>query len=52
VAEAIVVRLGQEAERGLGCRFFRITQGSRAYLEDCLRLLSLAEVPEAAERTS
>lgn len=52
VAEAIVVRLGQEAERGLGCRFFRITQGSRAYLEDCLRLLSLAEVPEAAEKTS
>lgn len=48
VAEAIVVRLGQEPERGLGCRFFRLTQGSRAYLEDCLRLLSLAEAPEAA----
>jgi len=49
VAEAIVVRLGQEPDRGFGCRFFRITQGSRLYLEDCLRLLSLSEVPEAAE---
>ncbi|MGE5279101.1 MAG: response regulator [Acidobacteriota bacterium] len=46
VAEAIVVRVGQEPERGLGCRFFRLTQGSRAYLEDCLRLLSLSEVPD------
>ncbi len=46
VAEAIVVRLGQEPERGVGCRFFRLTQGSRAHLEDCLRLLSLAEAPE------
>lgn len=45
VAEAMVVRLGPEPERGLGCRFFRLTQGSRACLEDCLRLLSLAEVP-------
>ncbi|HYB52338.1 MAG TPA: PilZ domain-containing protein [Thermoanaerobaculia bacterium] len=50
VAEAIVVRHGQDPERGLGCRFFRLTQGSRAQLEDCLRLLSLAEAPEPAER--
>ena len=49
VAEAIVVRLGRDNDRGLGCRFFRITQASRAHLEDCLRLLSLSEVPEAAE---
>ncbi len=48
VAEAIVVRLGRDADHGLGCRFFRITQASRAYLEDCLRLLSLSEVPEAS----
>jgi CheY-like chemotaxis protein len=43
VAEAIVVRVGAEPDPGLGCRFFRVTQASRAYLEDCLRLLSLAE---------
>jgi CheY-like chemotaxis protein len=49
VAEAIVVRLGPEPDRGLGCRFFRLTQGSRAYLEDCLRVLSLSETPETAE---
>jgi twitching motility two-component system response regulator PilG len=47
VAEAIVVRVGAEPDPGLGCRFFRLTQGSRSYLEDCLRLLSLAEAPEA-----
>ena len=39
VAEALVVRMGQEPDRGLGCRFFRITAGSRASLEDCLLLL-------------
>ncbi len=39
VAEALVVRIGQEPERGLGCRFFRITLGSRASLEECLELL-------------
>lgn len=39
VAEAIVVRVGQEPDRGLGCRFFRITAGSRAHLEECLRVL-------------
>jgi CheY-like chemotaxis protein len=47
VAEAIVVRVAHEPEGGVGCRFFRLTQGSRAHLEDCLRLLSLAEAPEA-----
>ena len=39
VAEALVVRMGPEPDRGLGCRFFRITAGSRAYLEECLQLL-------------
>ena len=34
-----------EPDPGLGCRFFRLTQASRTYLEDCLRLLSLAETP-------
>ena len=49
VAEAIVVRVGAEPQRGLGCRFFRLTQGSREDLENCLRLLSLAEAPAGAE---
>ena len=39
VAEALVVRLGQEPDEGLGCRFFRITVGARASLEECLRAL-------------
>jgi len=39
VAEALVVRNGREPNRGLGCRFFRITVGSRASLEECLELL-------------
>jgi CheY-like chemotaxis protein len=43
VAEAIVVRLGQEPERGLGCRFFRLSAESRVHLEECLRILSLGE---------
>jgi CheY-like chemotaxis protein len=42
VAEAIVVRVGQDPDRGLGCRFFRLTESSRSHLEECLRLLSLA----------
>lgn len=42
VAEAIVVRVGQESDRGLGCRFFRLTAGSRTHLEECLRLLETA----------
>jgi CheY-like chemotaxis protein len=45
VGEAIVVRLGQEPDRGLGCRFFRLTAGPRATLDECLRLLE----HEAAE---
>jgi len=40
VAEAIVVRVGQEPERGLGCRFFRLAASSRAHLDECLRALS------------
>jgi len=39
VAEALVVRMGQDPDRGLGCRFFRITAGSRANLEECLQVL-------------
>jgi CheY-like chemotaxis protein len=39
VAEALVVRMGQDPDHGLGCRFFRITAGSRASLEECLLLL-------------
>jgi len=48
-AEAIVVRLGPEPDRGLGCRFFRLTQNGRTYLEDFLRVLSLSQAPETAE---
>jgi CheY-like chemotaxis protein len=40
VAEAIVVRVGTEPDRGLGCRFFRVAASSRAYLDECLRTLS------------
>ena len=43
VAEAIVVRVGQDPDRGLGCRFFRLTESSRGHLEECLRLLSLSD---------
>lgn len=39
VGEAIVVRIGQEPDRGLGCRFFRLTAGPRAILDECLRAL-------------
>jgi hypothetical protein len=39
VAEALVVRMGADADRGLGCRFFRITAGSLGHLEECLQLL-------------
>jgi CheY-like chemotaxis protein len=51
VAEAIVVRVGAEPQRGLGCRFFRLTAESREDLENCLRLLSLTETPAAAAET-
>ncbi|HEV2063918.1 MAG TPA: response regulator [Thermoanaerobaculia bacterium] len=43
VAEAIVVRVGQDSDRGLGCRFFRVAASSRVNLEECLRSLSLGE---------
>jgi CheY-like chemotaxis protein len=43
VAEAIVVRVGADPDRGLGCRFFRVAASSRVHLEDCLRSLSLGE---------
>jgi CheY-like chemotaxis protein len=49
VAEAIVVRTGQEPERGLGCRFFRITASSRAHLEECLRVLEAGVAVGAGE---
>jgi twitching motility two-component system response regulator PilG len=48
VAEAIVVRLGRENDRGIGCRFFQLSATSRQHLEECLRILSLGDVP--AER--
>ena len=44
MAEAIVVRMGQEPDRGMGCRFFRLTSSARSHLEECLRLLELGEV--------
>jgi len=47
VAEAIVVRVGQDSDRGLGCRFFRLTEGARGHLEECLRLLETGEVVAA-----
>lgn len=40
VAEAIVVRVGSEPDRGLGCRFFRVAASSRVHLDECLRALS------------
>lgn len=50
VAEAIVVRIGQEPDRGLGCRFFRITAGPRGLLEECLRMLERGEAVRVPER--
>ncbi|HEY2797304.1 MAG TPA: response regulator [Thermoanaerobaculia bacterium] len=43
VAEALVVRVARNPEPGLGCRFFQLSAGSRAYLEECLRILALGE---------
>ena len=48
VAEAIVVRAGQDPDRGLGCRFFRITAGSRTHLEECLRIIESEEAVAAS----
>jgi CheY-like chemotaxis protein len=44
VAEAIVVRAGQEPDRGLGCRFFQVSAASRSTLEDCLTMLETGEI--------
>ena len=45
VAEAIVVRVGRDAETGLGCRFFQLSAASRQNLEECLRILARGDVP-------
>ena len=45
VAEAMVVRLGRDNDRGIGCRFFQLSATSRQHLEECLRILSLGGVP-------
>ena len=39
VGEAIVVRVTQEPELGLGCRFFQISAPARGHLEECLKVL-------------
>jgi len=39
VGEALVVRVSQEPELGLGCRFFQISAPARGYLEECLKML-------------
>ncbi len=44
VGEAIVVRIGEDPDRGLGCRFFQLSSISRANLEECLRLLAPGEL--------
>ncbi len=41
VAEALVVRVGKEPDRGLGCRFFQLSAASKGHLEECLRILAL-----------
>jgi CheY-like chemotaxis protein len=43
VAEALVVRLGKDPDRGLGCRFFQLSSASKGHLEECLRILALGE---------
>ncbi|HSS44682.1 MAG TPA: response regulator [Thermoanaerobaculia bacterium] len=48
VAEAIVVRVASEPDRGLGCRFFQMTAGPRARLEECLHMLDLEKETAAA----
>jgi len=52
VAEAIVVRIGPEQDRGLGCRFFRVTAGARVHLEECLRLLEMGEAAAGQSRAA
>ncbi len=51
VAEAIVVRMSQDPDVGLGCRFFRVTAGSRANLEACLRMLEGGEASIAKAKS-
>ena len=48
VAEAIVVRAASEPDRGLGCRFFQMTAGPRARLEECLHMLDVEKQAAAA----
>jgi len=43
VAEALVVRVGKDPDRGLGCRFFQLSAASKGHLEECLRILALGE---------
>ncbi len=43
VAEALVVRVSRNPDPGLGCRFFQLSAGSRANVEECLRILALGE---------
>ncbi len=45
VAEALVVRLGKDPDRGLGCRFFQLSSASKGHLEECLRILALGGAP-------
>jgi two-component system, cell cycle response regulator DivK len=47
VAEAMIVRIGKEPDRGLGCRFFQLSATSKGYLEECLRILAPGETPTA-----
>ncbi len=44
VAEALIVRLGKDPDRGLGCRFFQLSAASKAHFEECLRILALGGV--------
>jgi CheY-like chemotaxis protein len=50
VAEALVVRMGQDSEGGLGCRFFRVTASSRGALEECLKMLDAEETQPSPRR--
>ncbi len=45
VAEAMIVRIGKDPDRGLGCRFFQLSATSKGYLEECLRILAPGETP-------
>ena len=44
-AEAIVVRVGKDLDRGLGCRFFQLSAASKVHLEECLKILALGQAP-------